>query len=66
MPTGTLARYRNDRKYGHIRSDEDGAEIFAHITEFTDGTQPERGARYQFDIGTHAGRPVATNVRPVE
>jgi cold shock CspA family protein len=62
-----LQRYRDDRGYGFFRPDDDDEDLFVHVTAFREaGLFPERGERYEFDIGERNGRPIAKSIRSIE
>lgn len=65
--TGKLINWNNDRGFGFIRNDGGGADLFAHISEFPRGFEPEQGQVVEFD--THfdqmKGKTRAVNVREI-
>jgi CspA family cold shock protein len=67
MPTGILERYRHDRGYGFLRPDDDGEDLFVHVTAFSDAELfPELGERYEFEVSERNGKPIAKNIRLVD
>jgi CspA family cold shock protein len=65
MPTGVVQKYFEDRGFGFIRPDDGGGDIFFHVRFFLEKTEPTKGDRVEFEIGTDStsGRPKAERLR---
>ena len=61
---GKIIKWKEDRGFGFLAADQDGAEVFAHITAFPrTGTPPAVGERISFEVELEAsGKKRATNV----
>lgn len=56
--------FNTEKGFGFVRPDDDGPEVFAHISACVAGGIPEPrvGLRIAFNIGERKGRPVAVNL----
>ena len=50
---GRLAKWNDERGFGFIQPDGDGAEVFVHISAFPhDGQRPKVGERLSYEVET--------------
>lgn len=54
MPTGKVARYFDDCRYGFIAPHDGGRDVFFHCSELPENKPPKRGAPVQFEIADGA------------
>jgi CspA family cold shock protein len=68
MRTGEIKFFNDERGFGFIRPDDDGADVFFHFSAFRDHTQIKRGRRVNFDVAANPrdGRTLAAFVVPIE
>jgi len=61
---GRIRFFSEDRGYGFIEPDDQGADIFVHISQIVAGGKPDKNERCIFDVADNPrnGRPMATNV----
>ncbi|MGF6147968.1 RNA chaperone/anti-terminator [Kingella potus] len=61
--TGTVARWHDDKGYGFIRCDDNGREVFFHISQFRADRRPECGDRVAFALAERQGKTQAVSVQ---
>ena len=59
---GTVKTWIQDRRYGFIKPDASGPDVFVHFSGLVGCEALPLGALVEFDIGTHNGKPCAENV----
>lgn len=61
---GVIVTYVRKKSFGWILPDDESiSELFFHRTAVADGLRVKDDMRVEFDLGEHAGRPCAINVR---
>lgn len=67
MSTGTVTNYFEDRGFGFIVPDGDGAEVFVHVSHIMNADALKKDQRVSFDIVTddRRNRPRADRVRVI-
>jgi cold shock protein len=67
MPLGTVTNYIEERGFGFIAPDGDGAEIFVHVSHIANADALKKDQRVSFDIVTddRRGKPRADRVRVI-
>jgi cold shock CspA family protein len=65
MKKGTVVSAFERRSFSFIQVDSSGEEIFGHISDYPNRTIPPAGTRVEFEIGEHAGKTKAINIRPL-
>lgn len=65
MPQGVLKVWKDDAGYGFIVPDDDGADVFLHVSELDNGQRrPRAGDRIRYELDRDdRGRPRAVNPR---
>lgn len=63
MLKGTVKFYNNKNKFGFIKADESGAELYVRKSGLIDPI--EEGDRVEFEIEEHEKGPKAFNVRKI-
>jgi cold shock protein len=64
MPTGTVKFYNRKNKFGFIRVDEDGSEIYVRQNGLVD--MINEGDRVEFEVKDHPKGPIAMNVKLIK
>ncbi|CAE8695009.1 unnamed protein product [Polarella glacialis] len=68
MPTGRVIRWNSDKGFGFIKPDEDGDDLFAHVSQLLDGEGSVRDGdevRFKIEYDDRKGKDRATNVELV-
>jgi cold shock CspA family protein len=65
MQKGTVVTAFERRSFSFIQVDSSGDEIFGHISDYPNRTLLPSGSRVEFEIGQHAGKKKAINIRPL-
>ena len=65
MKKGTVVSAFERRSFSFIQVDSSGEEIFAHISDYPNRALLPAGTRVEFEVGEHAGKPKAINIRPL-
>mmetsp|Transcript_56226 Transcript_56226/g.91000 ORF Transcript_56226/g.91000 Transcript_56226/m.91000 type:complete len:180 (-) Transcript_56226:148-687(-) len=68
MPTGRVIRWNSDKGFGFIKPDEDGDDLFAHVSSLMDGEGSVRDGdevRFKIEYDDRKGKDRATNVEVV-
>ncbi len=60
---GTIARWFDNRGFGFISVDEQPNDIFVHVTDTNDYSNPQLGDTVEFDISETNRGPRAINVK---
>jgi cold shock CspA family protein len=60
---GTILTFYPERRYGFLQDIKTGADYFFHRGDVKEEIVPVNGALVSFDLGQHAGRTKAVNVR---
>jgi CspA family cold shock protein len=60
---GTIARWFDNRGFGFIAVDEQPNDIFVHVTDTNDYSNPQLGDTVEFDINETNRGPRAINVK---
>lgn len=66
MAAGKVVAWKGDRDFGFIKPDEEGPDVFLHITELAEGTPSSRirsGVRVEYDLDFTDRGPKAVRVR---
>ena len=68
MRSGTIKSFSRSRRYGFIRSDVDGRDIFVHLSAVREAGLADlrKGRKVNFEICDNRGRAVAKNLRLAE
>ena len=61
MPTGTVKFFNEAKGFGFIKNDNDGSELFVHVTGTVD--QIRENDQVTFDVGEGKKGPTAVNVK---
>jgi CspA family cold shock protein len=64
MPTGTVKFYNRKNKFGFIRVDDTGAEIYVRQSGIIDPIN--EGDRVEFEMKDHPKGPIAVNVKKLQ
>ena len=51
MPTGKVKMFNEQRGFGFIRPDDDGADIFFHVSALREGDEITEGKVVSFETG---------------
>jgi cold shock CspA family protein len=65
MQKGTVVSAFERRSFSFIQVDSSGREIFGHISDYSNRALLPCGTRVEFEIGEHAGKTKAINIRPM-
>jgi cold shock CspA family protein len=60
---GTILTFYPERRYGFLQDIKTGADYFFHRGDVQEQIVPRNGALVSFDLGQHAGRTKAVNIR---
>jgi CspA family cold shock protein len=64
MPVGNVRWYSKEKGYGFIVDEEDGSDVFLHISALPEGVEEvEDGARVDFSVVDSKRGRTATNIR---
>jgi cold shock CspA family protein len=64
MHYGTIVLYRPAKGFGFIREPDRPSDLFFHATQFEGSEELIRvGARVEYSLGEHNGKPVARAIR---
>ena len=65
MPNGTIKWFNPEKGFGFIKPDEDGSDVFLHISALRDAGIAEihEDQKVSFEIETNRGKPAATNIQ---
>lgn len=68
MAHGTILSFKEDKGYGFIKPDNDGANIYVHVSSLSgDGAQQiGAGKKVTYDIHTEGDKTSAINVTVVD
>lgn len=64
MPTGTVKFYNRKNRFGFIRVDESGEEVYVRKSGLID--EVDEGDRVSFELEEHAKGPKAIEVRKLD
>jgi cold shock protein len=64
MPTGKVKMFNEQRRFGFIRRDDGGADIFFHVSALREGDEITEGRAVSFETGPDpkTGKIKATSV----
>ena len=67
MNQGTVKFFNNLKKFGFIKPDAQGDDVFFHISGVTDGVELQEGQKVTYEITTNArtNKPEAVNVTAI-
>jgi CspA family cold shock protein len=52
MPTGKVKMFNEERGFGFIKPDDEGADIFFHLTALREGDEILKDKAVTFEVGT--------------
>jgi len=61
MNTGTVKFFNGSKGYGFIKNNDNGQEVFVHVTGIIDQISQDDQVTYDVEVGTKG--PSAVNVR---
>lgn len=62
MFTGTVKFFNETKGFGFIKNEEDGKDVFVHITGLNDGVTIAENDRVQYEVQEGPKGPSAVNV----
>jgi CspA family cold shock protein len=64
MPKGTVKTFKPERRFGFIKPDGGGADVFFHETALREGEDISEGAAVSFEVGVDkkSGKTKAVSV----
>lgn len=65
---GKIVRYQHDRSYGYIKREDNGEDLFFHVSAFPEGAEIRTRQRVSFDVfqdDLRFGKTKAINARCV-
>ncbi|RDJ01486.1 cold-shock protein [Rhizobium grahamii] len=65
MATGTVKFFSGDKGFGFITPDNDGADVFVHVSALQYGSSLSEGQKVSYEVGQDrkTGKSKAENVR---
>jgi len=64
MATGTVKWFNEQKGFGFIAPDEDGKDVFVHMSGIADGSPLSEGQKVSFETEDSPKGPRAVNVTP--
>ncbi|CAE8627381.1 unnamed protein product [Polarella glacialis] len=68
MPSGVVLRWNSDKGFGFIKPDDDGPDLFAHVSQLLGGEGSVRDGdevRFKVEYDDRKGKDRATNVEVI-
>ena len=64
MPTGKIKMFNQEKGFGFIKPDDDGVDVFFHVSALRDGDEITQGKVVNFEVGVDpkSGKTKAVSV----